>query len=77
MLVKLLCYIFWWLFCRTCRCTSSNTIPIILILLTNKNVLFTYLFIYTDTIYHERKQRIVDGQGAPNINSNTVVYISD
>ena len=56
---------FWSLFCRTWRCTTSNTtVPIISILLTNKHV----VFIYSVTIYHERKQRIVDGQGAPNIN---------
>ena len=65
---------FWSLFCRTWRCTTSNTtVPIISILLTNKHV----VFIYSVTIYHERKQRIVDGQGAPNINGSTVVYIPE
>ena len=54
-------------FLRTWRRTTFNRIPIILILLTNKNVGFIY-----SVIICEQKQRIVLRQKGLNKNCNTV-----
>lgn len=66
--VRLLCYVFLW----TWWCTTLSSIPIILILLIDKNV----GLIYSVTICQQQK-RIVHHNEAPKINCNTVVFISD
>ena len=62
--VRLLCYMFLW----TWKCTTFKRIPIILIVLTNKNV----ALIYSVTIC---QQKIKDC--ALNMNCRTVVFIID
>ena len=51
---------------------NVQRIPIILIVLTNKNVALIY-----SVKFANRKQRIVHFQGASNINCSTVVFITD
>ena len=55
------------------RCTTFNRIPIILNLLTNRNI----ALIYSVTEFVNKKQRIVQGQTASNINYSTVVLNFD
>ena len=50
-----------------------NSIPIILNSLTNTNI----ALIYSVRIYEQKKQRIVRGQGASNINYITIVFNFD
>ena len=55
------------------RCTTFNRIPIILNLLTNRNI----ALIYSVTEFVNKEQRIVLGQTASNINYSTVVLNFD
>ena len=55
------------------RCTTFNRIPIILNLLTNRNI----ALIYSVTEFVNKKQWIVQGQTASNINYSTVVLNFD
>ena len=50
-----------------------NSIPIILNLLTNRNI----ALIYSVRIYEQKKQRIVHGQVASNINYSIIVFNFD
>ena len=68
--IRLFCYMFLLTFVDLC--TTFNSIPIILNLLTNRNI----VLIYSVTIC-EQKQSIVQGQGASNINYSTVVFNFD
>ena len=52
---------------------TFNSIPIILILLTNKNV----AIIYFVKIYEQKKKQIAHRQEDPNMNYSTVVFIFD
>ena len=70
--VRLSCYIFLLAF-LTWQSTSFNSIPLILNLQTNKNI----VLIYSVTICKQKKQRTVGGQGASNINYSTVVFNFD
>ena len=58
----------WYMFLSTWRCTTFNSIPIILILLANKNV----SIIYSLSIC-EQKRRIVNRQWAPNVSCHGVM----
>ena len=64
--VRLMCYVFLW----TWWCTTLSSIPIILVLLINKNV----ALIYSVTICQQQK-RILLYKEAPKINCNTVVFL--
>ena len=66
---RLLCYMF-----LSAILDLTDSIPIILNLLTNRNI----ALIYSVTICEEKKnQRIVHGQGASNTNCSTIVFIFD
>ena len=67
---RLLCYMF-----LSAILDLTDSIPIILNLLTNRNI----ALIYSVTICEQqkKKQRIVHGQGASNINCSTIVFIFD
>ena len=51
---------------------TMHSIPIILKFLTNGNIICIILFIQSQFV--NRKQRILHGQGASNINYSTVVF---
>ena len=66
---RLLCYMF-----LSAILDLTDSIPIILNLLTNRNI----ALIYSVTFWEQKKnQRIVHGQGASNINCSTIVFIFD
>ena len=66
---RLLCYMF-----LLAILDFTDSILIILNLLTNRNI----ALIYSVTICEEKKyQRIVHGRGASNINCSTIVFIFD
>ena len=65
---RLLCYMF-----LLAILDLTASILIILNLLTNRNI----ALIYSVTFCEQKKQRIVHGQGASNINCSAIVFIFD
>ena len=63
---RLLCYMF-----LLAILDLTASIPIILNLLTNRNIALIYLVTICE---QKKKQRIVHGQGASNINCSTIVF---
>ena len=64
---RLLCYMF-----LLAILDLTDSIPIILNLLTNRNTALIY-----SVTFCEQKKQIVHGQGASNINCSTIVFIFD
>ena len=65
---RLRCYIF-----LSAILDLTDSIPIILNLLTNRNI----ALIYSVTIAEQKKNGIVHGEGTSNINCSTIVFIFD
>ena len=66
---RLLCYMF-----LSAILDLTDSIPIILNLLTNRNIALIYSVTFCE---QKKKQRIVRGQGTSNINCSTIVFNFD